>query len=141
MTPEAQRIAIAEACGWKLIEPVFGHDGRWRRHAYKGESIFSSFDSSWAGGPRDVIDDWENTPDYLHDLNAIQAAIKDKIEGYVDLEELFMKRLGEILDRRADDECRCICLMEVAYITCDASEYCEAFLFAIGKWVESEVEK
>ena len=53
MTPEAQRIAIAEACGWT----------RRREHAM----------SQWIaphGGS------WNEPPDYLNDLNAMQSAEK-----------------------------------------------------------------
>jgi hypothetical protein len=58
MNPEAQRIAIAEACGWTDIKP---HS--W--HPRKGEL--------WGGrkGIRNMI------PDYLNDLNAMHEAEKE----------------------------------------------------------------
>lgn len=58
MSPEAQRIAIAEACGWLP------------RHQ-------ASFDplAPW-GKPPGVTDGWKQLPDYLNDLNAIAAARK-----------------------------------------------------------------
>jgi hypothetical protein len=52
MTPEAQRIAIAEACGWKRLQ-----SGDWR----KGYEMCRN--------PRYL-------PDYLNDLNAMHEAEK-----------------------------------------------------------------
>ena len=55
MTPEQQRIAIAEACGWRL---------------------FSQFKNLWAP-PRSVVEydcDAYPLPDYLNDLNAMHDA-------------------------------------------------------------------
>ena len=57
MTPEAQRIAIAEACGWRL---------------------WSSFNGLWAP-PNCVVEydtDAYPLPDYLNDLNAMHEAEK-----------------------------------------------------------------
>lgn len=50
MTPEAQRIAIAEACGWKYTQ---GHMTR-----------------PWKTGKRGRSEHRINPPDYLNDLNA-----------------------------------------------------------------------
>ena len=57
MTPEQQRIAIAEACGWKKIGP-------------KG------FGSTMIVGasPNDPAWPFTDIPDYLHDLNAMHEA-------------------------------------------------------------------
>lgn len=52
MTPEAQRIAIAEACGWT-------------------PSTFGKCDLM--GNP---FPEWDTTPDYLNDLNAMHEAEK-----------------------------------------------------------------
>jgi len=127
MTPEAMRIAIAEACGWKLSEPVIGHDGRWRKHAYRGKSVYSLFDSSWAGGPHDVIDDWNNAPDYLRDLNAMHEAEKTLPKS---------QRLSY------DAKLGALCEETDSFTHhATAAQRCEAFLRTIGKWVDSEVGK
>jgi hypothetical protein len=55
MTPEAQRIAIAEACGWTNI----GWNG-----VYK----------DWLGSRPNEGRDTYPIPDYLNDLNAMAAA-------------------------------------------------------------------
>ena len=63
MTPEQQRIAIAEACGWTDIA--------WLRIHAGNEDYWSS----------KHVGDWEYTtrgplPDYLNDLNAMHEAEK-----------------------------------------------------------------
>jgi hypothetical protein len=59
MTPEAQRIAIAEACGWKYHgEATYGgthRNGWWKDDSYSFHGI----------------------PDYLNDLNAMHEAEKE----------------------------------------------------------------
>ena len=63
MTPEQQRIAIAEACGWKR-----GHTGatHWVSDPYGIRMGWSSM--------REVTDN--ALPDYLNDLNAMHEAEK-----------------------------------------------------------------
>ena len=55
MSPEAQRIAIAEACGWTR---------------YNGKEKFQFY------SPRGMYARMENLPDYLVDLNAMHEAEK-----------------------------------------------------------------
>jgi hypothetical protein len=79
MTPEAMRIAIAEACGWKQRKPVTTEYHKWAR---PGQSDFI-----WS-------DDF--IPDYLSDLNAIHEAEKVLIEkGGMECASRY--RFGEIL--------------------------------------------
>lgn len=65
MKAEAQRIAIAEACGWK-VQPVSAKDGipTWLTYLPGGKyvGVFS-----WKGLEK-------NLPDYLNDLNAMHEA-------------------------------------------------------------------
>lgn len=72
MTYEAQRIAIAEACGWKIATPPDYEDGALMGHI--------DFDIKTP-----ML--WDKVPDYLNDLNAIHKAeqiIPDgKWKGYV----------------------------------------------------------
>lgn len=60
MTPDEQRIAIAQACGWKGISPEYltGY-APWRPTPYS-ERVMGDLDSI----PLDPL------PDYLNDLNA-----------------------------------------------------------------------
>jgi hypothetical protein len=63
MTPEAQRIAIAEACGWKL---------------------HSELDNTWCAPHQSdcpLVADLIPLPDYLFDLNAMHEAEK-ALSGY-----------------------------------------------------------
>ena len=59
MSPEAQRIAIAEACGWK-------------QHPYNRAYGSIGGDSAATGNPAVIWPD--RLPDYLNDLNAMHAA-------------------------------------------------------------------
>ena len=71
MTPERQRIAIAEACGWipcatphLTLSERLTYGDRWWRH------------------PEDkTVASLANLPDYLSDLNAMHEAEKVKIIG------------------------------------------------------------
>lgn len=70
MTPEAQRIAIAEACGWqKMQRPLSDADGE----------IPGYFETVWfhpkihtSVYPMYILP--KNPPDYLNDLNAMAEA-------------------------------------------------------------------
>lgn len=119
MTNDQMRIAIAEACGWKLSVPHFGHDGKWRRTAYTGIDYHDESHSAWAGPPIDVISDWSNTPNYPTDLNAMHEAEKFltplKLQDYA----------WELSMLMAD---------ESFILTASAIKRGEAFLRTIGKW-------
>lgn len=56
MNPEKQRVAIAEACGWRMVTQY-----------NKPEEIWESCEG--------VIRAESNLPDYLNDLNAMQSAV------------------------------------------------------------------
>lgn len=121
MSPEAQRIAIAEACGWKQHADGVGF--------YQGE--FHAFKAS------------HKLPDYLNDLNAMHEAEKvipqlDRClyhgnlikstgpDGIVDLVDDY----GE----RSTSESTSF----YALIHATASQRAEAFLRTLGKWVPGE---
>ena len=63
MTPEAQRIAIAEACGWLSVD----YSPSWK---------------CWIGvtDEDDTCFDYKPIPDYLNDLNAMHEAEKVLVE-------------------------------------------------------------
>lgn len=112
MSPEAQRIAIAEACGWKgwycpkcncEVPPV-----QVTYHEYHSD-------------PEDRCGSKvESAPDYLNDLNAMHDAEKvlDSDDG---------REYREILQ----DMCGVY-----EYHKATASQRAEAFLRTIGKWEE-----
>jgi hypothetical protein len=71
MTPEQQRIAIAEACGWKETEAWL--DGR---RCFERADI----NAGW---------DFDSLPDYINDLNAMHDAEKvltnEQLEVYCNI--------------------------------------------------------
>lgn len=64
MSPESQRIAIAEACGFEVTRIEYDGDGKIYR-------VWATPPDSWAG--KDVRP-W--LPDFLNDLNAMHEAVK-----------------------------------------------------------------
>lgn len=75
MSPEKQRIAIAEACGWKgpyHPDNIAGMAGWWSRH--KGVWWMNP------NGNRVMI---SSVPNYLNDLNAMHEA--EKVLSYQDV--------------------------------------------------------
>lgn len=114
MTPEAQRIAIAELCGWKryvhahgveLIDP-------------SGQVVNNNYGEEW------------RLPDYLNDLNAMHEAEKTLCEA--DQVE-FVLRLGEIV-RRGKPVGNGLHSWENIHAT--SAQRAEAFLRVKGRWVE-----
>jgi hypothetical protein len=109
MTPEAQRIAIAEACGWTPWE--------------------KSTSGKFFTGPTGRIDHVVNLPDYLNDLNAMHEAEKTltSVLHYV-------QTIGEVVSRVYGDNRDAIRLS----ITATAAQRAEAFLRAVGKWNDTK---
>ena len=66
MKPEAQRIAIAEACGWKAWDHPDVKSVTWK-WLYPGDHVMS---------PKGRIVPFDDIPDYLHDLNAMHEMEK-----------------------------------------------------------------
>lgn len=81
MTPEAQRIAIAEACGWRFENygPTTNPTLYWRAFNPAGELVQKDFTG----------DDWRSVyvPNYHQDLNAMHEAEKVIVENPVLLAE------------------------------------------------------
>lgn len=107
MSPDAQRIAIAKACGWTSGVDDFTFDP-------KGE-VCTGF------------------PDYLHDLNAMHEAEKLILAGGPfgpnrELRRKWRFELWQVVSRYAPD------LDEEDMIHASAAERAEAFLRALGKW-------
>ena len=112
MNPEQQRIAIAEACGWRL---------------------FSQFKNLWAP-PRSVVEydcDACPLPNYLNDLNAMHEA--EKVLGAC--WPTYCEHLLEIVEPepRTLEICHSWNLLHAT-----ATQRAEAFLRTIGKLEESK---
>ncbi len=119
MTPEAQRIAIAEACGWKFRREFTNSVGGLVKEWIK-EGIGSA-----------MI--WE-LPDYLNDLNAMHEAEKaltgDDRSKYFDFLSL-LSCDGRPKAKTKEDE-----LWEMSWFCCraPAAQRAEALLRTLGLW-------
>jgi hypothetical protein len=118
MTPEEQRIAIAEACGF-----IGEFSKRWILEiGMEGEDKFVF------AATRNHLD--EEVPDYLNDLNAMHEAEKVLTP---DRQEYFVCVLDRMLHGgRASDLSE-----QFLSLHATAAQRAEAFLRTIGKWEES----
>lgn len=107
MTPEAQRIAIAKACGWKR-EPLYDDEPNGRK-AYRHDD-------------RRVVY-FRDLPDYLNDLNAMHEAEKtlDRIKQD-EIERTEYDRYWQWLRATASGD----------YVGATAAQRAEAFLRTKG---------
>ena len=108
MTPEQQRIAIAEACGLTNVAPMIVKNVK-----HEGDDITVGI---WSD------DGW--VPQYLNDLNAMHEAEKTLTDK---AHEEFRLNLYEVLG----DDSRLI-------VSSTAAQRAEAFLLTIGKWEEAK---
>ena len=115
MTEQEQRIAIQRELGWVCWNKNYPEAGSsWRHERVEGLP-----------------------PDYLHDLNAMQAAIIDHLCGDHEREKAFLRELNAIIASYADSEdVPVICEYTMAQICAPGWALAKAFLRTIGKWVE-----
>jgi len=111
MTPEAQRIAIAEACGWKVSSSIKG--------PYDGCPC----------GTLPPLRSITPLPDYLNDLNAMHEAEKTLTDANRGQYGRFLTRLvtGIFTMHHAHAD-----TARIAHAT--AAQRAEAFLRTVGKW-------
>jgi hypothetical protein len=105
MTPEQQRIAIAETCGWKPLEQT---------------GIFGITWIVWTKGNEQKYL-WQ-LPDYLNDLNAMHEA------------ENVMRFDEEIKGQQYRNMLFHVVKVRPLIIHATAAQRAEAFLRTIGKW-------
>lgn len=123
MSPEAQRIAIAEACGWTFLatrdnlvngnSDLYSAPVGFRPDAlkyYPGEGASAGYGS---GGP--IVE----LPNYLNDLNAMHEAEKvltirqsDLFFNYVGLSTGFKRMLHATATQRAEAFLHALCKWE-----------------------------
>jgi hypothetical protein len=121
MTQEQQRVAIAEACGWKYVEGLnvssLSHSGA------------TSCADCWVCPKRGAGYGAYEPPNYLNDLNAMHDA--EKVLGEKRIRS-YAFTLAQVLDTSPtvdlDDQ--------FLNIHATASQRAEAFLRTIGKWKE-----
>lgn len=117
MSPEAQRIAIAKACGWKWLRTVTNQQGESWDAYQRGDEIGSVFTGT--------------LPNYPADLNAMHEAEKAVI---LISDELTVKYFNA-LSCFAGPNSRSI--QDSAKIFCaTAAQRAEAFLKCLGLWME-----
>jgi hypothetical protein len=111
MTPEQQRIAIAEACGWTNVAPRIVKNVK-----HEGDDITVGI---WSD------DGW--VPQYLNDLNAMHEAeeVIPRQLYHVDYWQKGYGRFQQILSG-----------LTITPYSATASQRAEAFLRTIGKWEE-----
>jgi hypothetical protein len=117
MKPEKQRIAIAEACGWKNAD---------HPDAMKLKQGWT-MPEKWCMDPKGVLRFNHHRPDYLNDLNAMHQAEKVLTKNK-SMEYAFRLADSWILngEDKQPDLVRGFCAT--------AAERAEAFLKTIGKW-------
>lgn len=128
MKEEAQRIAIAEACGWTRImaSPGFASDDTFPRGVEPRKQTMASFRA---------------LPDYLNDLNAMHEAEKalSREEGTGgrarDQWNLYVWFIYEVVTGHPWESDTNDYPGDVLNAT--AAQRAEAFLKTIGKWVDS----
>lgn len=126
MTPEQQRIAIAEWCGWTDI-------------IFRG--ILRPHEKDYAGHhpnltPPGSSGRWQGTlPDYLNDLNAMHEAEKTIIDG--EHECVWIGKLSEVTGANIHSN-PTLWAIRLAHAT--ATQRAEALLRTIGKWENSEIK-
>ena len=116
MNEKAQRIAIAEACGFKRVNRTYYIDPD--------------------GLPRTTVcaDALNLLPDYLHDLNAMHEAEKvlNKEKGGDYAATLFDISLEGLIPTKRDEDAWFF------HVRATATQRAEAFLRTLGLWVEDE---
>ncbi len=128
MKPEQQRIAIAEACGWKIEN--YGPAGYktlyWRLRRPNGTiRVEDCTGEEWSRAIFGLM-----TPDYLNDLNAMHEAEKALSEKQ---QVWYLQKLMQVRFRTHADSGMIACMADkLAFAT--ASQRAEAFLRTIGKW-------
>jgi len=123
MTPEAQRIAIAVACGWK------NHDHPDVMQFKQGWTM----PEQWCMDPKGVLRFNHERPNYLNDLNAMHEA--ENFLFPVEISDLYspdlVKEYASYLPH--------ICIGHPGgAMRATAAQRAEAFLRTIGKWEESK---
>lgn len=113
MNPEAQRIAVAEACGWKIADRVHPDI---KLQAYL----------CWI---RPGNEEWqeEELPDYLNDLNAMHDAVTSLDQSQ---KNYFVNILDDLIETEKQPE------RDFAWCNATAAQRAEAFLRTLNLWKE-----
>ena len=134
MSPEAQRIAIAEACGTLIFEPdgdmICAHNDSFE-NLQESDAAFGRTEFEAA---LELLKDSPNSlPDYLNDLNAMHEAESYQLEkvGW-EFQCGYLLNLREVGIRRRKG-CNAV-QVDFWLMFATAAQRAEAFLRTIGKW-------
>jgi hypothetical protein len=121
MTPEQQRTAIAEACGWKCN----GHADQ------LAATVGWEFAYQFVIAPDGKLVTHNSIPDYLNDFNAMHDAKQVLWEMDWSFRTIFNDHLANIIKRRKvnRNEWDAETLLDAT-----AAQFAEAFLRTIGEW-------
>jgi len=131
MKPELQRIKIAEACGWKIIDFNRGD---------KLPDVIPNKTTYWDKERKYKA--YPAIPDYINDLNAMHEAeniLFSKPEGYERRYAMLISSVvsncgGEPFGEYAPEDLRDVCNC----IHATAAQRAEAFLRTLSLWEETE---
>lgn len=127
MNPDKQRIAIAEACGWQMIQrPLTDQDGEIPGHVevrWFHPKIHTSVYPLYALP--------QNPPDYLNDLNAMHEAVVGHINtpGFCGHYNRNLATACRVSGRDVRSK-----MEDFLIHNATAAQRAEAFLRTIGKW-------
>ena len=114
MNPEQQRIAIAEACGWRCTAEFKEAIACWIR-------------------PNGMSHQTELLPNYINDLNAMHEA--EKVLAHDQMID-YSRHVGKLVTSYLPASRAA--WMDFRLINATAAQRAEAFLRTIGKWEESK---
>lgn len=124
MTSEAQRIAIAEVCGWRHVHPSARYEL-----------------SDYAVDQGRLIGDkpgqfWDFVPDYLNDLNAMHEAEKILDDGV--LWKGYLNRLWDVVCPQFQQMSGLNAAVGLLLVHATAGQRAEAFLRTLNLWDDSK---
>lgn len=128
MTPEQQRIAIAEACGWRFDKSKHGHwfvrepNGNTHEPGFGQWEPFSAITGDKNPEMSPLYRAESLVPDYLSDLNEMHEAEK-VLEADAVRRAFYVGELQRLTGRSG--------------VFSTAAQRAEAFLRTLGKWKDS----
>jgi hypothetical protein len=127
MTPEEQRVAIAEACGWEHC--LATQQSPVEKGGFKLPNYFGKPCEAWTHPKMPGV--YAKPPDYLSDLNA--AHFGDQLDKRE--QDIFAVHLAKIVcneENRIERGVKIDCTTAILFAT--AAQRCEAFLKVRGLW-------
>jgi hypothetical protein len=130
--PEAQRLAIAEACGWRNIREL--------DDLYPDGSVAAGV---WWQGKSPDGDSDQLLPDYLNDLNAMHEAekiLENPQENGRLMSTYSVWKLTEVCNAytKGHEKSRAGSTVTYWLIHATAAQRAEAFLRTLGKWEDTQ---